>query len=45
LVDDVEAVRLDEALGEAERHRGVVRPLARRDPERPPTDKVGNRLE
>jgi hypothetical protein len=45
LVGGIEAVACDEALGEAERHGGVVRPLSRLQAERSVADHVGDRGE
>jgi hypothetical protein len=45
LVDGVEAAGLDQALGEAERHRGVVGPCANWQPVRPAAHHVGERCE
>lgn len=45
LIDGPEAFALDEALGQTERHRRVVRPSARTPPERPAAHHVGDGLE
>src|SRR5262249_43493154 len=45
LVNRVEALLRDEALGEAQRHRRVVGPLAWLQVERPAADDIGERLE
>src|SRR5690349_423599 len=45
LVDGIESVAMEQAVREAQRHRGVVGPLAGLETERPAADHVGERLE
>src|ERR1017187_1052812 len=45
LIHRIETTTLDQALGEAERHRRVIGPLAGLKAERPTSNDVGNRLE
>ena|SRR5437867_3942562 len=45
LVDRIESPPLDQALRQAERHRGIVSPLARLKRERTAAEHVGNRGE
>ena len=45
MIGGVEAVAFDEALGEAQRHRGVISPLPRLEREGPATVHIVDRLE
>jgi len=45
LVERLEALTLDQTLGKAERHRSVVRPLARVKVERPALNHAVNGIE
>ena len=45
LIDRIESVPLDKALGQAQGHRRIVGPLARPKAERPAADHIGDRLE
>jgi hypothetical protein len=45
LVDRIESLAFDQTLGQAERHRGVVSPLARPEVERSAADDVVERFE
>jgi hypothetical protein len=45
LVCRIESVALDQTGGQAKGHRSVIRPLARREPERPAARHIGDRFE